>query len=403
MTIHVVGLGLDPDNLPDHSASVVDHAQVLAGGNRQLAFFEDHPARKIPLTSPLDQALNDIAEAHADGSMVVVVADGDPLFYGIGARLIDLMGPEDVRIYPNVTTLQVAAARLRVPWQDFQTVSLHGRSDYLPLFSALRFSRWVAVFTDDANIPSAIAQTILDKGGEKFAMWVLENLETENERFGKYTLAEAGRKSFSHNNLVILEKRAEPEVPLGLGTPDDAFRHEEGLITKGPVRAAGIAALRPTKESDVWDLGAGCGAVAIETSSLTRGSVFAVEKNAGRVGMIRENILHTGAYNVEVVHGTMPECLADLPDPDRIFLGGGMGRGGDVLAEACERLRPGGRIVAHTVLLDSLLRTRQIFDSMGWPYFVTLVQAAESVELAGDLRMQGLNPVFIIGADKPEK
>ncbi len=270
MTIHVVGLGLDPDNLPDHSASVIDHAQVLAGGKRQLAFFEDHPAEKIALASPLDQALDAIAEAHSTGSMVVVLADGDPLFYGIGARLIDRMGPEDVRVYSNVTTLQVAAARLRVPWNDVQTVSLHGRSDYRPLFSALRFSRWVAVFTDDANIPSAIAQTILDKGGEKFAMWVLENLETEDERVGKYTLAEAGHKSFSHNNLVILEKRAEPEVLLGLGTPDNAFCHEEGLITKGPVRAAGIAALRPTKESDVWDLGAGCPMADMITAEQTR-------------------------------------------------------------------------------------------------------------------------------------
>ncbi|MDY7000606.1 MAG: precorrin-6y C5,15-methyltransferase (decarboxylating) subunit CbiE [Thermodesulfobacteriota bacterium] len=402
MPIHVVGLGIDPDNLPEHSLGVIEHAQVLFGGKRFLDLFEDHPAEKILIASPLEPVLEKIAEKHAQGLMAVVLADGDPLFYGIGATLIERLGPEDVRVYPNVSTLQVAAAKLKIPWQDIACVSLHGRNDYGPLFSAITRSDWTAVFTDEKNIPSAIAQAVLDKGGEKFAVWVLEDLETDKENIRKLSLAEAGRTSFSKRNTVLLEKIAPPEVALGLGTPDNLFFHENGPFTKGPIRAAALAAMRITPDSTVWDLGSGCGAMAVEASSLTRGRIFAVEKNMDRVNAIRENIRRTGAYLVEAVYGTMPKCLDDLPDPDRIFIGGGMGRGGDVLAEACTRLKPGGRVVVNLVLLESLSRAKKIFTSMRWPFFITLVQASQSGELAGNIRFEALNPVFAMGADKPK-
>ncbi|WP_461209708.1 precorrin-6y C5,15-methyltransferase (decarboxylating) subunit CbiE [Desulfocurvus sp. DL9XJH121] len=403
MPIHVVGLGQDPGNLPDYSESVVEHAECLFGGHEQLAHFEDHPAEKIPITVPLDGVIERIAEAYADKKMVVVLADGDPLFYGIGAILIDRLGPEDIHIYPNVTTLQQAAARVKIPWQDVAAVSLHGRSDYAPLYSALISNQWVAVFTDAKSIPSAIAQDLFDKGGETHCMWVLENLETENERVGRFALDEARRKSFSKKNLVLLERRRDPEIPLALGTPDDLFMREKDLITKGPVRAVSVAALRLRKDSVLWDLGAGCGSVGIEASSIChQGRVFSVEKNADRVAMIRENIRRAGAYPVETVHGHMPTCLAELPDPDRVFIGGGLPEE-KVLDTACERLAPGGRLVCNAILLDTLTKARTTFEALDWEFSITLVQAAETKPLAGRLRLAGDNPVFVIIADKPAK
>lgn len=405
MTIHIIGLGQDPDNLPDDTRTLLDHAQVLVGGRALLEHFDGHPAEKLPITTPLEDVYATMAARQADGLEVVVLADGDPLFFGIGTSLIERFGPEDVRIYPNVTTLQAAAARLKIPWQGIRTVSLHGRNDYRPMFSALLEARWVAVFTDNRNIPSAIAQSILDKSGETHCMWVLEDLESDKERIGKYTLEEARKKSFSPRNLVLLERVAEPQIPLGLGTPDDLFMREKNLITKGPARAVGIAALRLRPDSVMWDLGAGCGAIGIEASSLTtRGNVIAVEKNANRVAMIRENIRRTGAYLVDVVHGSMPGCLADLPTPDRIFIGGGLAGDADtVLDIVCKRLRPGGRLVAHAVLLDTLTRARQILEEHDWPYSVTLIQGGESAPLAGDLRIAAQNPVFALIADKPQE
>lgn len=399
--IHVVGLGMDPDNLPEHSLEVIEHAQVLCGGAAHLAHFEDHPAERIPISAPLDQMLETVAARHAEGLMVVVLADGDPLYYGIGATLIERLGPEEVNIYPGITALQAAAAKLKIPWSGVETVSLHGRIDWLPLYRALVRARWIAVYTDPKNVPAAVAQAALDKGCRHFAMWVLEDLESEFEQVRKLSLEEAAQNSFSRRNLLLLERTGSPEVALTLGIPDDLLAKEKNLITKGPVRAAGLAALRITPGQVVWDLGAGCGAVAVEAASLGPGLVVAVEKNGARVGLIRENVRRTGAYVVEPAHGTMPRCLEDLPDPDRIFIGGGLSKDDAVLDAACERLAPGGRLVCHVVLLSTLERVRQNLAKRGWPVFVTLVAAAEARPLAGDFHLAAHNPVFIVGADKP--
>lgn len=399
--IHVVGLGMDPDNLPEHSLEVIEHAQVLCGGASQLALFEDHPAEKLPIAAPLDRFLDELAARHAAGLMVVVLADGDPLYYGIGATLIERLGPEDVTLYPGVTALQAAAAKLKIPWCRVETVSLHGRSDWLPLYRALMRADFVAVYTDPANVPAAVAQALLDKGCAHFAMWVLEDLETEAEQVRKLTLEEAARTSFSRRNLVLLERTGRPEAPLALGIPDEALAREKNLVTKGPVRAAGLAALRVAPGHTVWDLGAGCGSVAVEAAALGAGRVLAVEKHAGRVGLIRENVRRTGAYTVEPVHGSMPRCLDDLPDPDRVFIGGGLSRGDAVLDAACARLAPGGRLVCHLVLLSSLERARRNLAARGWTVCLTLVSCAEARPLADDLHLAALNPVFILAADRP--
>jgi precorrin-6Y C5,15-methyltransferase (decarboxylating) len=399
--IHVVGLGMDPDNLPEHSAEVIEHAQVLCGGRAQLALFDDHPAEKITIAAPLDRCIADLAERHASGLMVVVLADGDPLYYGIGATLIERLGAEEVTLYPGITALQAAAAKLKIPWSQVETVSLHGRNDWLPLYRALIRSDFVAVYTDPANVPAAVAQAALDKGCGHFAMWVLEDMESESESVRKLTLEEAAQTSFSPRNLLLLERTGRPEVALTLGIPDDLLAKEKNLITKGPVRAAGLSALRVTSGDTVWDLGAGCGAVAVEAASLAAGRVLAVEKNANRVGLVRENIRRTGAYTVEPVHGSMPRCLDDLPDPDRIFIGGGLSKGDAVLDAACQRLAPGGRLVCSVVLLSTLERVRANLARRGWPVFTTLVQTAEARPLADDLHLAAHNPVFIVGADKP--
>ena len=403
MTIHVVGLGIEPGNLSEDASYIIDNAQVLVGGKRQLAEYEDHPAKKHAVISPVEKTLDLIAEEYADNAEIVVLAAGDPLFYGIGSSIVERFGTDDVRIYPGVTTLQSAAARLKIPWHDVTTVSLHGRDDYGPLYSALIRADWVAVYTDDKNVPSRVAQNVMDKGGDTHAVWVLERLGTDDERLQRMTLPEAAGSSFAKLNMVLLERVREPDVRLGLGTPDHLFADCDAPVTKGPIRSVALATLRMTADDVLWDLGAGCGVLGIEASSLCRkGRVYAVEKNADRVGKIRENVKRSGAYLVEVVHGTMPRALSDLPDPDRIFLGGGMSRDGKLLAAACERLKPGGRLVANLVLMDNLLRAKQIFASMGWNYFITLVQASESADLAWDMHMKALNPVFIIGADKPE-
>jgi precorrin-6Y C5,15-methyltransferase (decarboxylating) len=402
--VHVVGLSPGALTPPPHCLEILARARVLAGGKRQLeACGKDlapRAERRLTLSGPLEAALREV-EAELPGGGVVLLTDGDPLFYGLGKKLLEVLGPDRLVFHPNVTTLQLAAARMRFPWQEAVTVSLHGRSDYAPLFAALTRADHVAVFTDEENTPQAIARALLERGTDGFFMTVLENLGTDQEAIQQLTLEEAWDRSFSPLNLVVFERHYPPEIPPCLGTPDHYFFHEKDLITKQSVRAAGLALLAVTPESLVWDLGAGCGAVSIEAAHLAfRGRVIAVERKRNRAAMIRENVRRMGAWTVDAVQGEMPGCLAELPDPDRVFIGGGLGQDNAVLEEACRRLKSGGRLVIHCILLDTLFRSKEHLERLGWNFGVTQLSASTTDRLAGDMRFRAQNPVFILWAEK---
>ncbi len=415
MTIRVIGLGIDPVALPTPYADIIAGADVLVGGKRQLAqsaHLVKRPVRTIPIAAPLHTVFAAVADEVDTGHGVVVLADGDPLFFGIGARLVAEFGPEAVRVYPNVTAMQTAAARIGVPWQGIPVVSLHGRDDYAPLRHALYEHNLVAVLTDDRNTPGTISRFLLERGADWFAMHVFESLGAPEERVTRHSLSEAASREFSSLNLILLERTGVPERQLALGTEETAYETDNGLITKWPVRAAGIAALQLTPDSVLWDLGAGCGSVGLEACAIVRrGTVYAVERDAARVEMIRKNRRRFGALSLEVVHGTLPDCLAGLPDPDRVFIGGGLGKNADLLDVVLPRLEAvsardeqqaatgrAGRLVVHCVLLGTLERVRSRLEKAGWRYDITMLQASVSGPLGGDVRLEARNPVFIVAA-----
>jgi len=399
--VHIVGLGVDHGDLTPIISRRIQSAEVLVGGDRLLAMFQDHPGVKVPIKSPLGdviERINQELKLHRD---VVVLADGDPGFFGIGKRLIDDFGKDTVIIYPNVTTLQIAASRLKIPWHDIHTVSLHGRKDLQSLLTALVRNDRVAVFTDPNFHPAKIADELKHKGVDTFKIYVFEDLGTESEQIRCFELREVAKQSFSPLNFVILERTKPPEISLSLGLDDDLYLHQKGLITKKEIRAAGLSALKIEPLHTLWDLGAGCGSVAIEVSLLAyEGIVLAVEKDLERVQLIRKNIRRMGAYGVKVIHGEMPGCLESLPDPDRVFIGGGMGKDNRVLEEACKRLKPGGNLVLHLVLMSSLARAKDYLKALEWPFSITQVQVSRSKSTAGDQRLDALNPVFIFSSTK---
>ena len=401
--VHVVGLRPGVLSPPPGVDDILTRAQVLVAGRRLLdaAPRSCRPEKVIPVAGPLAPILEEITRDLDAGKAVVVLADGDPLFFGLGKRLIEHLGPERVFVHPNLCTLQMAAARVGLPWHEVRVVSLHGRSDFNPLFASLaRFER-LAVFTDPENSPAVIAQALLERGVVDAQLIVLENLGAQNETARRLRLEEAWDLPFADLNLVLVERTAPPEIPLMLGIPDHFYLHEKGLITKQAARALGLAMLGVMPDSVIWDLGAGCGSVAIEASHLAHeGRIFAVEREPRRAAMIRENVRRIGAWLVDTVTGEMPDCLAALPDPDRVFIGGGLGQDTRPLAHACRRLKPGGRVVIHAILLDTLMRVKDYFQAQNWNFGITQIQASTADRLAGDLRLRAQNPVFIIRADK---
>jgi len=408
--VRVMGLAPGSLEISPFAMEALAKADLVVGGNRLLAACPDpllsNTAEKLPITGPLQPVIDTIRKTAERGRSVVVLADGDPLFFGIGKRLGEELGRENLLVEPNISTMQLAAARLGLPWQEMDFVSLHGRDDFSPLYAALVRADLIAVFTDTINTPAGIARALLERGADCFSMTILEDIGTPDEKIRPLALPETWGMEFAPLNLVILERQYPPEIDLTLGIPDHYYLHQKNLITKLPVRAAGLAHLNVLPGSTIWDLGAGCGSVSIEASHLARrGRVFAVERHKIRAAMIRENIRRTGAWLVDTVLGSMPDCLADLPAPDRIFIGGGLGgpsnQDSSLLAISCERLKPRGRIVAHCILLDTLHDAKAHFKSLGWYFGVTQLQASATNALAGDLRFKAQNPVFILWAEKP--
>ena len=399
--IYVIGVGMAPWNVPEQVKPLIYESDLLVGGRRLLGYFKGYSGSTAAIEGSLDRIIEQIDLESSRGKKVVVLADGDPLFFGIGKKLLEVLDPKRIEIIPNITTLQAAASRAKIPWNQVEIVSLHGRNDVWPLLRALAFRDIVGVYTGNARGPGFIASLMKSRGIDTFRMTIFEDLFQETEKATELSFEQASEMKFSGLNFVLLKRIKPPEIPLSIGIEDKSYVHERGMITKKEIRAVGLAELHIRRSDTVWDLGAGCGSVAIEASYLARdGKVFAVEKNRTRVEYIKENIRRTGAYLVEVVEGKMPHCLETLSDPDRIFLGGGMLGGAELIRIVCDRLKKGGRIVAHTVLLESLWNIKKHLEWLGWPFKIIEVNVARSSEVSGNIRLEALNPVFIIRAEK---
>lgn len=360
-------------------------------------------ARLLPLSTPLEPLLTRLSQLRAAGERVLVLADGDPLLFGIGATLVRRLGPTAVRLLPAVSSLQQACARLSLPWHKVICLSLHGRDDLRPLNVACGKNAPLCILTDARMSPDVLARHLLDRGVDWFDAHIFERMGAADETVSHLSLADAASREFGPACTMVLVPAAPARRPH-LGLDADLLAVDRGLITKKPVRAAALALLRIEAGHVVWDLGSGSGAVALEASVLAHeGRVIAVERSAGRAMGIQENRRRFGAANVEVRLGQAPDCLPGLPDPQRVFIGGGLSGddGDDILDHVCLRLPVGGRVVVSCVLLDSFSLCRRFFEDMAWPVEILQISAAEGKTLGGDVHLSAMNPVFLLAAQKP--
>lgn len=406
--VQVVGLGLSPEDLTPRLQEIIREAQVLAGGRRLLAYFPEHPAEKVVLAKNPEETLKYLAEL-ARERQVVILASGDPNFYGIGPLAARVLGPENVVIHPNVTAVQAAAGRLKLAWQEIGVVSLHGRG-WEPLKKALGENSRLFVYTDPEHSPSALAQKLWEWGIKGARLCVLEDLGQKTEKLTWLSLKEAAGRAFSSLNLIYLEcpelpppvlKKSLNFGPLRLGMPEEAFSPESGLITKTEVRAVVLAKLELAPGQVLWDVGAGSGSVGLEASLLLgQGSIFAIEKNPERAARIAANREKFQVSRLQVVCGQAPECLKTLPYPDRVFVGGGGEGTAGILGEVLGRLKPGGKVVLTATRLETLEAARPIIFQEAAEAEVLQLQVSRSRPLAGGHYLKALNPVWIISGKK---
>jgi precorrin-6Y C5,15-methyltransferase (decarboxylating) len=347
--VTVAGIGADGwPGLSPLSRAAIERAGVIAGSPRQLSLVPaDVAGRPVPLPSPLLPGLPALLEEHAHAALVVL-ASGDPMFYGIGATVVRLLGATRVRVLPHPSSVSLAAARLGWPLDDVDVVSLVGRSSEL-LHPLLQPGRRVLALVAEPDAAARVRALLEARGFGASPVTLLADLGGAGE-----VVAPADERPHSRLAILAIECRPVPgamPLPRVPGLPDDAFEHD-GQVTKREVRALALAALAPVPGQLLWDVGAGSGSVGIEWMRVHPASrAIAIEPRAERLARIARNARALGVPGLVTVAGPAPEALAGLPRPDAVFIGGGVTTDGVVTA-CWEALAPGGRLVANAVTIE---------------------------------------------------
>lgn len=354
--VTVVGIGADGwGGLSTEAREAVTSAEVLLGGDRQLDLvpIAVTAAERVTWPSPMLPALPGLFERFADRT-VCALASGDPMFFGLGATLARVLGPDRLRVLVAPSSVALACARLGWAVEDVEVVSVVGR----PLAGVRRVladGRRVLVLSSGADSPGRIAALVTDTGYGRSALTVLEQLGGPGERRVDGTAQGWAHPPGDALNVVAVTGAAAPGTRLlgeVAGLPDEAYDHD-GQLTKREVRAVTLAHLAPRPGELLWDVGAGAGSVAIEWLRAHRSCrAVAVESRPDRVAAIGRNASRLGVPGLQVVTGRAPAALAGLPVPDAAFIGGGVT--GEGVLDACLAALPvGGRLVANAVTVEA--------------------------------------------------
>lgn len=348
----IIGVGLDgSDGLGASAREALNTADVVAGSERLLQDCGVAVDKRYVWPSPLAHGLAHIAGLR--GRPVVVLATGDPMHFGVGVSLADLVATEETTVIPSSSAFSLAAARVGWPLQDVQCLSVHGRP-LETLHRALLPGARLLILTSDGDAPSRIMSLLMQCGYGRSRVSILENMGGADEARHDLLAEEQSFDSYASLNTMAVECVADEDVqalPLVPGLPDGAFLHD-GQLTKREVRAATIAALAPIPGQRLWDVGAGCGSVAIEWLRCAPGSqAVAFERDDDRIVMIENNALRLGVPRLSVVTGELPETLSGQAAPDAVFHGGAVADD-DVFSACWQAMASGGRLVANAVTLE---------------------------------------------------
>jgi precorrin-6Y C5,15-methyltransferase (decarboxylating) len=408
------------------SLALVRAAQLLLAPQRLLAelgpwwqaeqgagrISAERPCPQLLASDRPEQIYGPLAAALAAGLPAVLIASGDPLWFGIGRLLLQRFPAAQLRFHPAPSSLQLAFARLGRPWQDASWISLHGR-DSEPLAAALqKRPAALAVLTDPSRGGAEEVRRILAASGLEaaYAFWLCERLGHPEERVQRLDPEVLLPPDCDPLHLVLLiaEPPAPPADPASLplfGLEDGLFlQHDDrpGLMTKREVRIQLLADLELPEAGVLWDIGAGVGSVGLEALRLRPGlRLWALEARGGSAALIAANAQRLGVEPAGIREGRAPEALAQLPDPDRVLIGGGGRERAAVLAAVLQRLRPGGVVVIPLATLEALAESRPLLEQAGCQVALAQHQAWRGAPLADGTRLAPLNPVLVLKGRLP--
>jgi precorrin-6B C5,15-methyltransferase / cobalt-precorrin-6B C5,C15-methyltransferase len=378
--LSIVGIGEDGvQGLSTVARQLVGSAELVVGGARHLELTNELiRGRRLAWPSPIGDAFPEIARYR--GRPVAVLASGDPFHFGVGKQIAAFVPADEFVCLPRPSAFSLAAARMGWALQDVSLVTLHGRA-LNGIVRHLQPGARILALSWDGATPRQLSELLATHHMGQTRMTVLEAMGGACERMRHATASNFKIEEIQPLNTIAIEVVAEPEavvIPLTPGLDDDWFEHD-GQLTKREIRAVTLSSLRPQRGQLLWDIGLGAGSVAIEwlLQHLSLRAI-GIEANLDRAGRAARNAAALGAPELEIVEGSAPEALAGLARPDAVFIGGGMMDDG-VFAAAWSALKPGGRLVANAVSLETEARLAGYFQQFGGDLIRLQVTRADRV------------------------
>jgi precorrin-6Y C5,15-methyltransferase (decarboxylating) len=408
--IHIIGMGSDgPGSLTARAREMLLNADLIIGSDHSQELIPEARGERLRIGANLQEVVRTL-ESNLGKKRMVVVAGGDPLFYGVARYLCDRLGKDHFDVLPHVSSMQLAFARVKESWEEAYLTNL-ATHPLETVLDRIRVAEVVGLFTSETESPQRIARELLARGLDYFRVFVCENLGSPDERVTQGELADIQEMEFAPLNVMILKRkpgRPDQQRRAGrfrrFGNPDDVFaqsRPKSGLITQAEVRAIALAELDIQPASVVWDIGAGSGSVAIEAAQLAEpGMVIAIEQDAADYHLILANAQTFGVGNLNAVHGTAPAVFTGLPTPDAIFVGGTGKEVSRLLEAAYSALRPGGRLAVNVATLESLSATYVTLKKLADDVRALLVNLCRGVDQLESLRFEAVNPTFLLSVTK---
>ena len=415
--IHVIGIGYKP--LDEKVRGIIYSSTVILASKRLFEVFRGYNEfetvrDRIKVIKSVDETIGFIRKKYREESMVVL-ASGDPMFFGIGRRVLNEFGKDAVEISPDLSSIQLAFSRIKEVWDDAFLMSLHGGPDPLKrrrlpfgindIPSLLERHKKLAILTDRENNPVEIAKVLgSSAAGSRLSprIYVCERLGSDDEKIIGGMPAEIAGMSFAEPNVVIIvgadlpPEKAEPAY----GLRESEISHLRGLITKDEIRAVTIHKLRLPRKGVFWDIGAGSGSVSIESARLFPGlKVFAIEKDKEQIDVAGENRTRFNTPNIEIIEGAAPDALEGLPSPDRVFVGGSGARLGSIIRYIRGKM-PSGIVVINAATIETLNQAVMHLEEAGYMPGISQVSVARSKTIKGGRHLSALNPIFIITGER---
>ena len=393
--IKVIGLGPEGETF---YKQFIKEADIVVGGKRLLNFFQFNDFQQIVfLEKNITSTLTNLKKKLDKN--IVILASGDPLFFGIGKKVIDIFGKELIEFYPYLNSIQILASKAKIPYNDITFYSVHGRNFNKEYFLYLvKYNSKIAILTDKKNNINLIIKTLKSSNLklDNISIVIGQMLGTVNEKIISCNINSHLDIIPSDLDSIIILNR-EPYKFYNSGLLESEFYYTKNLITKKEVRAVSISLLQLNMDSILWDIGGGSGSISIEAASLCfKGKVFIIEKNKNRIEQIKKNIAKFLCHNIEIIYGDAMNVVNVLPLPDRIFIGGFSGNIEDIL-DYIKTLKKEIIVVINIVIIEKLFSIVNWCKKNNVKFEVSQIQVSNLNEIGDEFNyFKSQNPVNIL-------